>query len=80
MSEDDALNCSSVIMQTDDGKDLVQQQMRGGKVVSPLRLIDPDDHQKKLFFVFPDLAVKTNGRFRLVASLVNFERYPINLI
>lgn len=73
-NEDETECCSSVIVPTSDGKDQIEQQMRGGRVVSPLLLLDPDDHKKKLFFVFPDLAIKTHGRFRLVARLVNFER------
>lgn len=74
ISEDRTENCSSVIIPTGDGKEQLEKQMRGCKITSPLRLLDPNDQKKKSFFVFPDLAIKSNGRFRLIARLINFGR------
>lgn len=48
--------------------------MRGSKLAYPLKLIDPSDQQRKVFFVFPDLAIKSNGRFKLVVRLIDFKR------
>lgn len=78
-NENQTENCSSVIVPNSDDIHQVEQQMRGCKITQPLKLIDPNDHQKKLFFVFPDLAIKSSGRFRLVIRLLNFGRLLQNL-
>jgi Velvet factor len=75
ISENEREECSSVIVPNTEGGDEIEQQMRGCKLVRPLRLIDPIDQQRKTFFVFPDLAIKSNGRFRLVVRLISFERF-----
>ena len=74
--EADALeNCNTAIVPTKDAKDQILDNIRGNTLAPAINLIDPDDQKRKYFFVFSDLAVKTQGNYKLVARLIDTSKY-----
>lgn len=47
----------------------------GQRVTAGVSMNDPVDGQEKIFFLFPDLAVRTIGDYRFQCRLVDLKRY-----
>jgi hypothetical protein len=45
----------------------------GQKTITPRILIDPVDQNPKLFFVFQDISIRMQGRFRILCQVINLE-------
>ena len=66
---------STIIPTTIDGQSELHQLMRGKTQSSGIVLVDPTDQKTKFFFVFPDLAIKSHGDYRIVARLIDVSRF-----
>jgi hypothetical protein len=51
------------------------QNLVGQRISTGIVLCDPDDGVKKLFFIYPDLAVRIIGEYRLQCQLMQLSRY-----
>lgn len=53
----------------------VYQNLVGQQISSGTILVDPVDNTEKIFFIFPDLAVRTAGEYKFHFSLMNMNMY-----
>jgi hypothetical protein len=55
--------------------DKYQECISGHCVVSPSLLVDPQDGNRKLFFIFSDLCIRMKGTFRILCHVINMDEY-----
>jgi hypothetical protein len=67
--------CTAVVVPVKDSKVQFLDNIRGNTIIRAVKLIDPVDNQRKIFFIFADLAIKTQGSYKLVATLIDISKY-----
>lgn len=51
------------------------QNFIGQRISTGILLVDPVDNKQRIFFIFPDLAIRTTGEYKLQIDLINMDRY-----